>query len=74
MRSLPTTLIPLLAIILLFTSLSSIALAQSRPVIFIPGVTGTKLCDANKNIIWGDRYSYTAGRLRALRLPISFDA
>ncbi|MHC4042855.1 alpha/beta fold hydrolase [Bradyrhizobium sp. 23AC] len=34
---------------------------------------GTRLCDIAGATIWGDRYSYTANRLKLLRLPISFD-
>ncbi|UED34248.1 esterase/lipase family protein [Rhizobium ruizarguesonis] len=43
--------------------------AKPRPVIVIPGVMGSKLCNANGEIVWGDRSSYSASRIKALRLP-----
>jgi hypothetical protein len=51
----------------------NLAQAQSRPVIFIPGIMGTSLCDSRRNIVWGDRFSYTASRLELLKLPVNFD-
>jgi pimeloyl-ACP methyl ester carboxylesterase len=46
-----------------------IADAVERPLVLIPGVMGSNLCDGNKKIIWGDNSSYTLSRLAALRLP-----
>jgi pimeloyl-ACP methyl ester carboxylesterase len=43
--------------------------ATRRPVIIVPGVMGSKLCDAKGNVVWGDRYSYTMTRLNLFRLP-----
>lgn len=50
-----------------------LAQAQSRPVIIIPGIMGSKLCDRNNNLVWGDRQSYTLRRLQQIRLPYTFD-
>lgn len=47
--------------------------AQSRPLIIIPGVLGSKLCDQNGSVIWGDRFSYTRTHVRDLALPYNFD-
>ena len=47
------------------------AIGASRPVVIIPGIMGSKLCDRDNNVIWGDRNSYTATRIIALRLPAS---
>jgi pimeloyl-ACP methyl ester carboxylesterase len=43
--------------------------AKERPVIVIPGIMGSKLCDASGSVVWGDRASYTQTRLHLLRLP-----
>ena len=43
--------------------------AALRPVIVIPGVMGSKLCDRSGSVIWGNRSSYTMARMAALRLP-----
>jgi pimeloyl-ACP methyl ester carboxylesterase len=48
--------------------------AKERPVIIIPGIMGSKLCDGirsdgSKNVVWGDRASYTQARINLLRLP-----
>jgi len=53
---------------LLFAQSTS-AIAETRPVIVVPGIMGSQLCDSNNNVIWGDRASYTAARINALRLP-----
>lgn len=42
------------------------AIAQ-RPVVFVPGIMGSKLCDAGE-VVWGDAGSYLEGRLIRLRL------
>src|SRR5262245_37500266 len=52
---------------------ASTANAAQRPVVVIPGVMGSKLCDGAGNTIWGDRASYTAKRMHALRLPFDTD-
>ncbi len=55
--------------IFLFCIFASIVSALCRPVVVIPGIEGSKLCDASGNVLWGDRNSYTAARINALRLP-----
>ncbi|MFO1159329.1 MAG: hypothetical protein U1E60_10865 [Reyranellaceae bacterium] len=45
------------------------AKSDTRRVIVVPGVMGSKLCDQPERVIWGDRSSYVAGRVNALRLP-----
>jgi|HubBroStandDraft_4_1064222.scaffolds.fasta_scaffold71223_1 pimeloyl-ACP methyl ester carboxylesterase len=60
----------LLALLAFFYAVSAqMAGAAPRPVVVIPGIMGSKLCDQSNNVIWGDRASYTAGRISALRLP-----
>jgi pimeloyl-ACP methyl ester carboxylesterase len=54
---------------LLVIALGSVANAALRPVVVIPGTMGSKLCDRSGSVIWGDRSSYTAARMNALRLP-----
>src|SRR6266702_1146748 len=54
-------------------SVSTAANAQSRPVIVIPGVMGSKLCDVNGKTVWGDRLSYSRTRIKQLALPRTFD-
>jgi hypothetical protein len=53
----------------LFFAFSGSAYADTRPVIVVPGIMGSKLCDSHDAVIWGDRASYTAARINALRLP-----
>lgn len=60
-------------VLLSLSSLSTVAAAQSRVVVVIPGTMGSKLCDKQGKVAWGDRYSYTAERLKQIRLPYSFD-
>jgi len=48
--------------------------AVSRPVVVIPGIMGSKLCDGAGNVLWGDRSSYTASRIAALRLPADINS
>jgi pimeloyl-ACP methyl ester carboxylesterase len=45
------------------------ARAERLPIVFIPGIMGSKLCDGANTIVWGDRLSYTKSRINALRLP-----
>jgi hypothetical protein len=45
------------------------AFGATRPVVVIPGIMGSKLCNLSEHTIWGDRASYTAERLSMLRLP-----
>ncbi len=45
--------------------------AAPRPVIIIPGIEGSKICDGKSQIIWGDTSSYTFSRLKSLRLPFN---
>ena len=47
--------------------------AKDRQVVIIPGIMGSKLCDKDNHVIWGDRYSYTFSRINALRLPANPD-
>lgn len=30
-----------------------------RPVVFVPGILGSRLCDPQENIVWGDRTSFS---------------
>ena len=60
---------PLALLALLFAVSAQVAVAAPRPVVVIPGVMGTRLCDQAHNTIWGDRASYISGRVNALRLP-----
>jgi pimeloyl-ACP methyl ester carboxylesterase len=53
-------------VFLLFMTLQAIC---RSPVVVIPGIEGSKLCDSFGNVLWGDRSSYTAERINALRLP-----
>jgi len=43
--------------------------AKERPVVVIPGIMGSKLCDGAGKVVWGDRLSYTKSRIIELRLP-----
>jgi pimeloyl-ACP methyl ester carboxylesterase len=43
--------------------------AKERPVVVIPGIMGSKLCDGSGSVVWGDRASYTQARINLLRLP-----
>jgi pimeloyl-ACP methyl ester carboxylesterase len=45
------------------------ASAVERPVVVIPGVEGSQLCNQSGEILWGDRSSYTYARISALRIP-----
>ncbi len=60
-------------VVLLFLTFFSISLSEclakepSRPVLFIPGIFGSKLADANGKIIWGGASSYA--NFRKLELP-----
>jgi pimeloyl-ACP methyl ester carboxylesterase len=54
---------------LLVVASGHVADAAVRPVVVIPGVEGSKLCDQADHIVWGDRASLTPGRISALRLP-----
>ena len=56
-------------VVFLYAALGHVAIAAPRPVVVIPGVMGSKLCDQANNTIWGDRASYVSGRISALRLP-----
>lgn len=64
-----TLLIKFFAFFMLSVIYSWQVQAKSRPVVVVPGVMGSKLCNAKGEILWGDRASYSASRLRALRLP-----
>lgn len=56
-------------LLLLITLTLAPAQAKERPVLVIPGIMGSKLCDQTNKVIWGDRYSYTFERINRLRLP-----
>src|SRR5262249_20765014 len=56
-----------------FILATGLASAESRKLILIPGMLGSKLCDVNNRTVWGDRYSYTLPRMLELRLPPGFD-
>jgi len=43
--------------------------AAERPVVVIPGIEGSRLCNQSGAILWGDRASYTYDRISALRIP-----
>ncbi len=45
--------------------------SPSRPVIIIPGILGSKLCDkTTKELVWGGLGSY--GNIKKLQLPLTF--
>lgn len=44
--------------------------AEKRPIIFVPAIMGSKLCNSKGELIWGDLGSYLPNRLAQLRLPI----
>jgi pimeloyl-ACP methyl ester carboxylesterase len=58
-----------LAVICTALPLVNAAAAVERPVVVIPGVEGSRLCDKSGEILWGDRRSYTYSRINALRIP-----
>jgi pimeloyl-ACP methyl ester carboxylesterase len=33
--------------------------AEERPVVFVPGILGSRLCDAHENVVWGTRNSFS---------------
>jgi pimeloyl-ACP methyl ester carboxylesterase len=59
----------LAALLTVFTTAA--CFASGRPVVVIPGIMGSKLCDRFGNVLWGDRSSYTQTRINALRLPFN---
>jgi hypothetical protein len=58
-----------LSLSVIFLFLMTFDAVCRTPVIVIPGIEGSKLCDSSGNVVWGDRNSYTARRINALRLP-----
>jgi pimeloyl-ACP methyl ester carboxylesterase len=58
----------LLGILLIFAPVSEV-ISKTRPVIIVPAIMGSKLCNATGTVLWGDRASYTADRINALLLP-----
>jgi pimeloyl-ACP methyl ester carboxylesterase len=64
-----------IAAIVLFTILTLVIILQSsrptsaRPVVVIPGIEGSQLCARSGDLLWGDRNSYEASRIGALRIP-----
>jgi hypothetical protein len=42
---------------------------SARPVVVVPGIEGSRLCSQSGEPLWGDRSSYTASRLSALKIP-----
>jgi pimeloyl-ACP methyl ester carboxylesterase len=61
------------AVFLLFLLFASYE-AHAARVVIIPGIMGSKLCDALGKVVWGDRSSYSASRINLLRLPADPEA
>jgi pimeloyl-ACP methyl ester carboxylesterase len=59
----------LLSLTILFVSIVNSQALSKNPVVVIPGIEGSKLCNSAGDVLWGDRSSYTAARISALRLP-----
>lgn len=49
-------------------------IAHGRPpVVVIPGLMGSKLCDNKGQVIWGDRNSFQLTRINVIRLPANVE-
>src|SRR5262249_25084452 len=62
------------AVAILSLTLSNAGVSAPRPVVVIPGIMGSKLCDHTGKVLWGDRASYTTARISALRLPFDLNS
>jgi pimeloyl-ACP methyl ester carboxylesterase len=57
--------------LVLVAHLKPVQAAPDRPVVLIPGILGTKLCDSGGRVVWGNRWSL--GNFQELMLPARYD-
>ena len=65
-------LLAVIVLAVLATASSVTTQAQRRPLVFVPGVMGSKLCKGDK-LVWGDKWSYKKNRLLSIEIPINND-